>query len=148
LDTKEAAFLRQFIGKEVVGSPSPFMNWLRPTMLKVQEGSLAFQYTVRPEMTNPFGTLHGGITAAMIDDAIGATLIVYGEPVFHVTINLAIDYFAAAKEGDVIIAETQLIKKGRQIVNAGCDIWNHDRSKLLAKGYTNMLRTEINAPIK
>jgi uncharacterized protein (TIGR00369 family) len=143
MDTKEAAFLRAFIGKEVVGSPSPFMNWLKPVMRKVEEGSLAFEYTVRNEMTNPFGTLHGGVTAAMIDDAIGATLIVYGEPVFHVTINLAIDYFASAKEGDVIIAETQLIKKGRQVVNAQCDVWNHSRTKLLAKGYTNMLRTDI-----
>ncbi|MES2484332.1 MAG: PaaI family thioesterase [Bacteroidota bacterium] len=143
MDTKEAQFLRQFIGKEVVNSPSPFMNWLRPVMLKVEEGSLAFKHTIRKEMTNPFGTLHGGITAAMIDDAIGATLIMYGEPVFNVTINLAIDYFAAAKEGDVVIAETLLIKKGRQVVNAQCDVWNHDKTKLLAKGYTNMLRTEI-----
>jgi len=144
MDTKEAAFLRQFIGKEVVGSPSPFMNWLRPVILSVEEGSLAFQYTIRKEMTNPFGTLHGGITAAMIDDAIGATLIAYGEPYFHVTINLAIDYFTAAKEGDVVIAQTTVVKKGRQIVNAQCDIWNHDRTRLIAKGYTNMLK----APIK
>lgn len=141
MDTKEAAFLRQFIGKEVVGSPSPFMNWLRPVILSVEEGSLAFQYTIRNEMTNPFGTLHGGITAAMIDDAIGATLIAYGEPYFHVTINLAIDYFTAAKEGDVVIAQTTVVKKGRQIVNAQCDIWNHDRTRIIAKGYTNMLKT-------
>jgi len=143
MDTKETAFLKQFIGKEVVGSPSPFMNWLRPVMLSVQEGSLVFQYTIRKEMTNPFGTLHGGITAAMIDDAIGATLIAYGEPYFHVTINLAIDYFNAAKEGDVVIAQTTVIKKGRQIVNAQCDIWNHDRTRLIAKGYTNMLKTPV-----
>jgi len=143
MDSKEAAFLRAHIGKEVSGSPSPFMNWLKPVLLYVEEGSLTFQYTVRCEMTNPFGTLHGGITAAMIDDAIGATLIAYGEPYFHVTINLAIDYFAAAKEGDVIIAQSQVIKKGRQIVNAQCDVWNEDRTRLLAKGYTNLIKTEI-----
>ena len=143
MDTKEANYLRDHIGKEVSGSPSPFMNWLRPVMLLVQEGSLEFQYTVRQEMVNPFGTLHGGITAAMIDDAVGATLICYGEPFFHVTVNLNIDYFAAAKEGDVIIARTAIIKKGKQIVNAQCEIWNHDRSRLLAKGYTNLLKTPI-----
>jgi len=142
MDTKEATFLRQFIGKEVQGSPPPFMNWLRPVLLKVAEGSLAFQHTVRAEMTNPFGTLHGGVTAAIIDDAIGATLIAYGEPVFHVTINLAVDYFAAAREGDVIIAETQVIKKGSQIVNAQCEVWNEARTRLLAKGYTNLIKTK------
>jgi len=142
MDTKEAAFLRQFIGKEVQGSPSPFMNWLRPVIVKVEEGSLAFQYTVRAEMTNPFGTLHGGVTAAIIDDAIGATLIAYGGPEFHVTINLGVDYFAAAREGDVVIAETRVIKKGSQIVNAQCEVWNEARIKLLAKGYTNLIKTK------
>ena len=143
MDTQEAQFLRVHIGKEVTASPSPFMNWLKPVMLSVEEGALAFQYTVRHEMTNPFGTLHGGITAAMIDDAIGATLICYGEPYFHVTVNLAIDYFYAAKESDVIIAQTSIIKKGKQLVNAQCEIWNHDRTRLLAKGNTNLIKTEI-----
>ena len=143
MDSNEAAFLKARIGKEISGSPSPFMNWLKPVILLVEEGSLAFKYTIRHEMTNPFGTLHGGITAAMIDDAIGATLIAYGEPYFHVTVNLAIDYFAAAKEGDVIIAQSQVIKKGRQLVNAQCEVWNEDRTRLLAKGYTNLIKTEI-----
>jgi uncharacterized protein (TIGR00369 family) len=133
MDTQEAKFLRTHIGREVSTSPSPFMNWLKPVMLLVEEGSLEFQYIVRNEMTNPFGTLHGGITAAMIDDAIGATLICYGEPFFHVTINLAVDYFTAAKEGDVIIAKTSVIKKGKQLVNAQCDIWNATVPALLPK---------------
>ncbi|MBN9282816.1 MAG: PaaI family thioesterase [Flavobacterium sp.] len=117
------------------------MNWLKPTMLAVEEGRLSFQYTIRHEMTNPYKTLHGGIVAAMIDDAIGATLICYGEPYFYPTINNVIDYFASARENDIIIAETSIIKKGNQIVNAQCEIWNNDKSKLLAKGYTNLLKT-------
>lgn len=143
MNTKEAAMLRQFIGKTVQGSPSPFMNWLQPVILKVEEGSLAFQYTVRPEMANPFGTLHGGVTAAIIDDAMGATLIAYGEDVFHVTVNLSVDYFAAARVGDVIIAETSVQKRGRQIVNIHCDVRNEDKTKLLAKGYSNLIKTSI-----
>lgn len=143
MDTAEARYLKNHIGKVVTSSPSPFMNWLQPIMLLVEEGVLEFQYTVRHEMTNSFGTLHGGITAAMIDDAIGATLICYGEPFFHVTINLNIDYFAVAKQGDVLIARTAVIKKGKQIVNAQCEIWNSDRTKLIAKGYTNLIKTPI-----
>lgn len=92
----------------------------------------------------PLQDLACGITAAIIDDAIGATLIAYGEPHFYVTVNLAIDYFYAAKETDVIIAETSINKKGKQIVNAQCEIWNADKTKLLARGYTNLLKTDIN----
>lgn len=143
MDSKQAAYLRQFTDKEVEGSPSPFMNWLKPKVLKVEEGSLAFSYAIRPEMANPFGTLHGGITAAIIDDAMGATLIAYGEEVFHVTVNLSVDYFAPAFVGEVVVAETQVIKKGRQIVNIHCDVWNENRTKLLAKGYSNLIKTNI-----
>jgi len=141
--TEAAQFLKDRVGKEVTDSPSPFMSWLKPIMLEVNEGKLRFQYTVRKEMTNPFRTLHGGVTAAIIDDAIGATLISYGEPYFYVSVNLVIDYLSAAVEGDVIIAETNVIKKGKQLVNAECEVWNADRSRLIARGYTNLLKTEI-----
>ncbi|MNK14874.1 hypothetical protein D3C87_330050 [compost metagenome] len=141
--SEAAAFLKAHIGKEITDSPSPFMSWLKPVMLSVEEGSLAFQYTIRKEMTNPFGTLHGGITAAIIDDSIGATLISYGEPCFCVSINLVIDYISSAREGDEVIAQTSIIKKGNQVVNAQCEVWNKDHSRLIAKGYTNLLKTEI-----
>jgi len=136
-----ADFLKQHIGKEITTSPSPFMNWLKPKMIFVENGKLSFEYTVRAEMTNPFKTLHGGVIGAIIDDAIGATLIAYDEPHFYVTINNAVDYFASAKDGDIIISETSINKKGKTIVNAQCEIWNHDKSKLLAKGYTNLITT-------
>jgi uncharacterized protein (TIGR00369 family) len=141
--SQAAAMLKANIGKEITESPSPFMAWLRPVVLKVDEGSLTFQHTIRKEMTNPFGTLHGGITAAIIDDAIGATLISYGEPFFYVSVNLVIDYLSAAREGDVVLADTAIIKKGNQLVNAQCEVWNADRTRLIAKGYTNLLKTEI-----
>jgi len=141
--SKAAEYLKSHIGKEITDSPSPFMAWLKPVILAVEDGSLTFQHTIRKEMTNPFGTLHGGITAAIIDDAIGATLISYGEPYFYVSVNLVVDYLSAAREGDVILAQTSIIKKGSQIVNAQCEVWNADRSKLIAKGYTNLLKTEI-----
>ena len=138
-----AQFLKDRVGKEVTDSPSPFMSWLKPVMIEVNEGNLVFQYTVRKEMTNPFGTLHGGVIAAMIDDAIGATLISYGEPFFYVSVNLVVDYLASAREGDVLLADTSVLKKGNQIVNAQCEVWNGDRTKLVAKGYTNLIKTEI-----
>ncbi|MFV8343472.1 PaaI family thioesterase [Flavobacterium sp. XS2P39] len=136
-------FLIQHKDKVVTNSPSPFMDWLMPTVVFAEKGKLIFQYKIRKEMTNPFGTLHGGVTAAIMDDAIGASLITYGEPSFYITVNLAIDYFGTAKEGDLIISETFIIKKGKQITNASCEIWNNDKTKLLARGYTNLLKQDL-----
>lgn len=134
------AQLQQFIGKEFDQSPSPFMKWLNPIVLSVEEGQLEFQYTIRPEWLNPIGNLHGGVTAAIIDDVIGATMFSLNENSFIATINNVIDYFSTAKENDNIVAETKIIKRGKQFVNAQCEIWNADKTRLIARGTSNLFK--------
>lgn len=139
---KNIEILRLFIGREFENSPSPFMQWLKPIVVSAEEGSLEFQYTVRPEWLNPAGNLHGGMAAAILDDIIGATIFTLGDPNFYSTINNAIDYFATARLHDILIAQTQIIKRGRNIVNVECTIYNADKSKILARGTSNLLRME------
>lgn len=135
--------MKNLIGKEFTASPSPFMRWLNPIVISVEKGHLEFQYTIRPEWLNPIGNLHGGVTAAIIDDVLGATMFSLNEPTFYTTINNVIDYFSIGKNGENIIAETQITKLGKQFVNATCEIWNADKSRLIAKGTSNLFRTEI-----
>ena len=135
-------FLKKYIGKNVSDSPSPLMRWLNPEILVVEEGRMVMKYVVRKDLTNPGGILHGGATAAIIDDAIGVTTFTFGESVFYTTINLSIDYLSPACENDIIYAETSVIKKGKQFVNAECHVWNADRSRLIAKGSSNLFKTE------
>ncbi|WP_243234092.1 PaaI family thioesterase [Flavobacterium pectinovorum] len=135
--------MKSFTGKVFTESPSPFMRWLSPVILSAESGELAFEYQIRSEWLNPAGGLHGGITAAIIDDVIGATMFSLNEPYFYTTINNAIDYFSSAKADEIIIATTRIIKKGKQFINAECEIWNSDRSRLIAKGSSNLFKTEI-----
>lgn len=127
------------IGKEILNSPSHFMNWLRPTLISAERGELYCSYVVRKEMTNPYGILHGGITAGIIDDLIGATVFMLGSKSQFTTVNNAIDYFASAKEGDIITAKTAIVKQGRTIINLQCEIFLPSKNRLIAKGYSNML---------
>ncbi|RZK14303.1 MAG: PaaI family thioesterase [Flavobacterium sp.] len=139
-DTNERLKVFQsFIGQEVSTSPSNFMNWLKPTVINAEKGSLHCSYVVRLEMTNPYGILHGGITAGIIDDLIGATVFTLGLNNAYTTINNNIDYFAPAKEGDVITAKTSIIKQGRTIINLQCEVYLRSKNRLIAKGYSNML---------
>jgi len=132
-------FLRSFAGKVVSGSPSPFMDWLQPVVISAEFGALSFSYIVRKEMTNPQGTLHGGITAAIIDDLIGATVYGMGLSNIYTTVNNVIDYFATAREGDLIIAQTTVVKRGKRIINLQCEVFLPAKKRLIAKGYSNML---------
>ncbi|OVE58169.1 PaaI family thioesterase [Chryseobacterium mucoviscidosis] len=132
--------IKSFVGKEFTASPSPFMKWLNPVVLSAEEGQLEFQYKVRQEWLNPMGNLHGGVTAAIFDDVIGATMFSLNEKNFIVTINNSIDYFSTAKENDNIVAETKIIKRGKQFVNAQCEIWNADKTRLIARGTSNLFK--------
>lgn len=130
---------QSFTGKEITQSPSHFMNWLKPTLLSAQKGELHCSYVIRKEMTNPYGVLHGGITAGIIDDLIGATVYILGLNARFTTVNNNIDYFAPANEGDIITAKTSVVKQGRTIINLQCEVFLPSKNRLIAKGYSNML---------
>lgn len=104
---------------------------------------MVFEHLVREEMANPLHILHGGITAAIIDDAIGATIYSLDNTNAYTTINLNIDYFSPARVGDIIIAETQMVKKGDRIMNAECTVWNEHKTRKIAKGQSNLIKTHI-----
>jgi len=135
--------LRSFKGKEFTASPSPFMLWLNPVVIEAESGCLSFKYLVRGEWINPMGMLHGGVTSSMMADVIGATMFSLNEEHFYTTLNNVIDYFATARENDTVIADTRIIKKGKQVVNVQCEIWNADKSRLIAVGHSNLLKTNL-----
>lgn len=135
--------IQSSIGKEFTESPSPFMRWLNPIVITAEAGNLEFRYQIRPEWLNPVGNLHGGVTAAIVDDIIGATMFSLNEANFYTTINNVIDYFSSVTGDESIVAKTTIIKKGKQFINAECEIWNGDKSRLIAKGTSNLFKTEI-----
>lgn len=138
------ALLQSWIGKDSSESPSPLMQWLNPILLKAEAGELEFSYVIRHEMTNPLGILHGGTTAAIIDDAVGAAVWSLGKPHRYTTVNLVVDYFASAKTGETIIAKTSITKNGNQIVNTACELWNADKTRMIAKGHSNLIKIDTN----
>ncbi len=140
---KTLEFLKAQIGKDVSNSPSPVMRWLNPVLLKVNEGQIQLECLVRPEMTNPFGTLHGGISAAMIDDAVGVAMYSYGESASYITVSNSIDYFSTAQQNETVLIETEVIKKGKQLSNVECSIWDRQKTRLIARGYSCLMKKEL-----
>ena len=130
------------IGKVTKDGPSPVGNWLAGTVREAKEGEITVRFTVRKDMTNPVGTIHGGIVSLMCDEVIGmACFSLYNE--FHFTsINLTVDFLSAAREGDLLDVCAKVVRKGRTIINLECIVTN-DTGKLIAKAQQNMVRTHI-----
>jgi len=142
-EIKHLEVLQAYTGMEFTVSPSPFTLWLKPIVVSAERGKISFIYVIRHEMTNPMGILHGGMTAAIIDDVIGAVMYSLNEDFFYTTINNVVDYFAPAFDGQQIIADAVIVKKGSQIVNVQCEIWNEGKTRLVARGNSNLIKTKI-----
>lgn len=132
---------KQLIGHELSDSPSAMARWLRGVLRGAEEGHLTVEYIVRPEMTNPVGTLHGGVIATMLDDVMGMTVMSLGRSHFFASINLHVDYLAAARPGDRLIAQGRIIRAGKNVVNAE-GILSDSHGKLIARASANLGRVE------
>jgi len=67
---------------------------------------------VRREMLNGFGIVHGGITFALADSALAFACNSDGR--LSLALDLSISYPRAAREGEVLTAETSLRNKARK----------------------------------
>jgi uncharacterized protein (TIGR00369 family) len=71
--------------------------------------------------TNSRGLVHGGLIAALADNAMGLSCALQapGGPSL-LTISLSIDYLAAAQIGQWLQVDTTFVKAGRSIAFAQC----------------------------
>ncbi len=141
MSNNSVLILQTLLGKEITNSPSAVSNWLRPIFTLVEKGHIIAEYTVRQEMTNAAGKLHGGIIACIIDDLMGTTVFTLDRDFFMSTINLSIDYLFGGQLGDVVLAHCEITREGKNIVNVTCKLYNKATQKLIAHGTSNLVTT-------
>jgi acyl-coenzyme A thioesterase 13 len=133
-----------FIGKSAqeTNSPSPWGKLLNGTLLAAEIGKMRVSLEVRPEFTNPGGILHGGAIAGFIDEVIGFTTFSLKKNGFYVAMNLNVDFLRPGVLGETIIAETEVIKDGKNVAHIICNVYNQ-AGKLIAKASSNLMLTQI-----
>ena len=73
-----------------------------------------------PAHANSRGFVHGGLLTALADNAMGLSCIqANGESLALVTVNLSMDFVAAARQGQWIEFRPTVIKTGRSLSFAG-----------------------------
>ncbi len=85
------------------------------------------------------GIMHGGAIATLVDTAVAMAIVGASEPGDRfTTIEMKINYLSPITEGRVV-ADAKLIRDGRRIVVAECDVFE-PHGKLAAKGLVTYLR--------
>jgi uncharacterized protein (TIGR00369 family) len=123
---------------------APFHQWLGIKVLALHDDGIEVKATWREEwvVNTERRYTHGGILAALIDivaDYAIAARIGRGVP----TIDMRVDYHAAAMPGD-LIARGKVIKAGRQFSTAEAQIFDA-QGKLLASGRGTYFTTPAKA---
>jgi acyl-coenzyme A thioesterase 13 len=138
MDNPKLTWLKAHIGKSTKNSPSPFAHWLDGILEEVEFGQLSIRFTVRPDMTNPHGMLHGGVISGMLDDVIGTTVATLDKEQPFVSINLSVDFVQGARVSDEVIAKAKVIRNGRTAVYVQAELFNQS-AKLLAVATSNLV---------
>ncbi|MPR33215.1 PaaI family thioesterase [Salmonirosea aquatica] len=138
-------FFRTLIGNDLSNSISPLGRWLNGTVRAIDYGHISVEFTIRENMTNPMGVLHGGSAAAMMDEVVGMMVFALGREYGYTSVNLNCDFLNAARLGEVLTANAKVIRAGRNIVHCECELVTTE-GKIIAKCASNLIQTGIRLP--
>lgn len=88
-----------------------FSRWLGIEVLEVKEGYSKIRMTLRDEMLNGFGIIHGGIAFSLADSAFAFAC--NNRNNLSVALDTSITFTKATAPGDVLTAEAKELHNGR-----------------------------------
>jgi acyl-CoA thioesterase len=88
-----------------------FSQWMGIEVLEIKEGYSRIQMTIRKEMVNGFGIIHGGLPFSLADSAFAFAC--NNRNNLSVALDVTITFTKAVNIGDVLIAEAKEVHNGR-----------------------------------
>ena len=88
-----------------------FSQWMGVEVLEVKEGYSKIRMTIRKEMVNGFGIVHGGLPFSLADSAFAFAC--NNRNNLSVALDVTITFTKAVNVGDTLTAEAKEIHNGR-----------------------------------
>ena len=88
-----------------------FSQWLGIEVLEIKEGYSKIKMTVRKEMINGFGIVHGGIAFSLADSAFAFAC--NNRNVLSVALDTAINFLKPVHVNDILTAEAKELHNGK-----------------------------------
>jgi len=109
----------------------------------VEKGAVKVAYNTSDTLANRFGAIHGGMTAAMLDDVISLAaglVIEWGQ--ITPTLEMKVSYIAQAKPNTRILADARTIRRGGTVIFLEADL-KDETGKLLATASSTVLIAQM-----
>lgn len=109
-------------------------KFLDARIVEVTPGRLVATVAVRPELLTPFGSLHGGVIAALVDHVLGCVLYPHiPRGAWAATTEFKVNYLSAVREGE-LRAEATILALTKRTAVVRIEVANGDRLACLAQG--------------
>jgi uncharacterized protein (TIGR00369 family) len=116
-----------------------FHEFLGLQVVEDHDDGVTVELPLRDEFSNSDGYLHGGVTAVLIDGALGVAIQRrYGNERRGTTAEMKLNYLRPAHRG-VLSARARIIKAGRTLVVGEVNVFDHDRRHIAVGLLTYML---------
>ncbi|MCP4601852.1 MAG: PaaI family thioesterase [Proteobacteria bacterium] len=99
-------------------------------------GKVTYTLEVRQHHLTAPDSAHGGVTAALMDAALGVSALSYAVSQGNLcaTVEFKINYLMQAKPGNILIATGEVKHTGSRIIVSRADILDKESGKLIATG--------------
>lgn len=104
-------------------------QWMGIELVEITTGHCIIRMTVKKDMLNGFGILHGGIAFAFADSAFAFASNSHGR--LAVSINGTMHYARSAKEGDRLLATARAINLTHRTADFDVNVSNEASGEVL-----------------
>jgi acyl-CoA thioesterase len=117
----------------------PFNTHVGLKLVRLHKDGVTIECTIRPELLNGSGVLHGGVTATVADVAVGMALARHlGRPRAATTVEMKINYLRPAAHGK-ITARSHLVKVGSRLCCGRVEVFDREKRPVAAALITYMI---------
>ena len=111
--------------------------------IDAEKGVARAAYDTTQALSNRYGAIHGGMTAAIMDDiiALAAGLTIeWGQ--ITPTLEMKVNYIAQGKPGTRLIAEARTVRRGGTVIFLEADL-KDETGKLIATASSTVMIAQV-----
>tara|TARA_Y100000588_G_scaffold907_1_gene1207 strand:- start:365 stop:805 length:441 start_codon:yes stop_codon:yes gene_type:complete len=125
---KTLDFLSEHIGISFQQSDS-YGDWLgfEIDSVKKEENKVITSLLIRRDHVSPTGAVHGGVVSGFLDSSLGCAMVtIMDKGQMCSTVELNVKFFKPLSPRDKIIAESEVIHKGRTLCTVIANVYKSD----------------------
>lgn len=109
----------------------PYLNLLGIELVEIEKGQAVMSLRMQEKLRQPYGLLHGGATASLIDTATAfAVISVLPEKEKAATVDLTVQYLRPHTDG-TIFCTAKILRAGKRLLFVSAEVANEE-GKLIA----------------